>query len=111
MANLISSSISIGSLNKHKFVEILLTACNYYQLQSTSRHIPKRSVIKRLTDSTTSTTSGQTDTRVDRRVLRVDKRVLRMEKQMDRRVLRVDKGGLPVDKQVLRVLLVVKQVL
>ena len=62
MANLISSSISIGSLNKHKFVEILLTACNYYQLQSTSRLIPKRSVIKRLTDSTTSTTSGQTDT-------------------------------------------------
>ena len=29
MANLISSSVSIGSSNKHQLAEMLLTACNY----------------------------------------------------------------------------------
>ena len=37
LANLISSSIPIGSLNKHQLAQLLLTACNYYQLQSNSR--------------------------------------------------------------------------
>ena len=32
LGNLISSSISIGFLNKHRLAELLLTACNYYQL-------------------------------------------------------------------------------
>ena len=32
LANFISSSISIGSVNKHQLTEMLLTACNYYQL-------------------------------------------------------------------------------
>ena len=37
LANLISSSILISSLNKHQLAELLLTACNYYQLKSISR--------------------------------------------------------------------------
>ena len=37
LANLISSSILISSLNKHQLAELLLTACNYYQLWNTSR--------------------------------------------------------------------------
>ena len=38
---MISSSISIGSLNKNQLADLLLTACNYYQLQITSRHAQK----------------------------------------------------------------------
>ena len=47
MANWISSSISIGSLNKHQLAEMLLTACNYYQLKylktcSKMSHMPEK---------------------------------------------------------------------
>ena len=41
LANWINSSVSIGSLNKNQLAEMLLTACNYYQLWSTSRHVQK----------------------------------------------------------------------
>ena len=51
-------------------------------------------MIKRPTDSTKGTTSGQTDPGVDRGVVRVDRRVLRVEK----RVLRVNKRVLRVLK-------------
>ena len=40
MANLISSSISIGSLNKHQLAEILLTTCNYYKLGDSWNYMP-----------------------------------------------------------------------
>ena len=46
-ANLISSSVSIGSLNKHQLDEMLLTACNYYQLGSTSKHVQKCSTCQK----------------------------------------------------------------
>ena len=62
-----------------------------------------RSVIKRLTDSTTGTTVDRQILRVDRRVIRVDKRVLGMNKRMNRRVLPVDKRVLRMDKRILQV--------
>ena len=31
----------LDTLNKHQLTEMLLTACNYYQLSKTSRHIQK----------------------------------------------------------------------
>ena len=58
------------------------------------------SFIKRPTDGTTSTTSGQKDTMSRLTLLRVDKPVLR-----------VDKPVLRVDKPVLRLLWVLKQAL
>ena len=47
VANLISSTISIGSLNKHQLVEMLLAAYSYYQLWSTSKHVQKCSTCQK----------------------------------------------------------------
>ena len=47
LANLISSSISIGSLNKYQLAEMLLAACSYYQLWSTSIHVQKYSTCQK----------------------------------------------------------------
>ena len=45
---LISSSVSIGSLNKHILARMLLTACNCYQLwRSTSRHAQNVPLVKK----------------------------------------------------------------
>ena len=40
IGELISSSISIGSLNKHQLAEILLTTCNYYKLGDSWNYMP-----------------------------------------------------------------------
>ena len=59
MANLISSSISNGLLNEHQFGEILLTACNYYQVPSTSRHVQKCSTCQKKCDKNASETFAE----------------------------------------------------
>ena len=65
------------------------------------------SVIRRLTDSTRSTTNGGTNGQTvlweKRQILRVDRRMERWALRVDKQVLQVDQPVLRVDKRLLRV--------